>query len=235
MIDFHRIYAEHAAEYDALVRAEDAAGNLAAALVEWVTAGSRVLEVGVGTGRVTEILLERGARVVGCEPAPAMLDLARRRLAAFADRLELVASDALGLPDFDAAFDAAVAGWVFGHACEWRRDRWRPWIAENLDRMERAVRAGGAVIVIETLGTGAEVPRPPTPELASYYAWLEDVRGYERRTLRTDYRFADAETAARATGFFFGEDFAARVRAEGLRRIPECTGLWWRRKDASRS
>ena len=83
--------------------------------------------------------------------------------------------------------------------------------------------------MIETLGTGEERPRPPSPELAEYYAWLEGEQGMERLAIRTDYRFPDAAAAARATGFFFGGEFAARVQREGWSRIPECTGLWWRR------
>jgi ubiquinone/menaquinone biosynthesis C-methylase UbiE len=230
MTDFHRIYAEHADAYDVLVRAEDSDGNLPRALAEWIAHGSSVLEIGVGTGRVTEILLELGASVVGGEPALAMLAVARRRLASWGPRVRLLEADGLGMPDHDATFDAAIAGWVFGHACEWRPDAWREWIAANLDQLERAVRPGGVVIVIETLGTGTETPGPPTRELGEYYAWLESERGFERRTLRTDYRFADPETAARATEFFFGPELAARIRAEGWSTIPEHTGLWWMRR-----
>jgi hypothetical protein len=83
--------------------------------------------------------------------------------------------------------------------------------------------------VIETLGTGREEPLPPSPELAEYYAWLEEAHGMTRAAIRTDYAFPDVETAANVTGFFFGEAFGERVRREGWRRIPECTGLWSRR------
>jgi hypothetical protein len=95
--------------------------------------------------------------------------------------------------------------------------------------MERALRPGGALVVIESLGTGEDEPRPPSPELAEYHAWLEEDRGMDRSVVRTDYRFADVESAARATGSFFGRDFAERVRREAWSRVPECTGLWWRR------
>src|SRR5262249_23430218 len=66
-------------------------------------------------------------------------------------------------------------------------------------------------------------------ELAEYVAWLEGERGLARVAIRTDYLFPNMETAARTTGFFFGDAFADRVRCEGWRRVPECTGLWWRR------
>jgi hypothetical protein len=106
---------------------------------------------------------------------------------------------------------------------------WRAQIELALNEMRRALRQGGTLVVIETLGTGTVVPAPPAPELAEYVAWLETAQGLERRAIRTDYVFPDVETAANVTGFFFGNDFAARVRAELWSRVPECTGIWWRR------
>ncbi len=231
-VDFHGIYQRHADEYDELVAAEDCDGHLLPALQSIVPlAGAAVLEVGAGTGRVTRLLLEAGAQVVASEPAPAMLAVARRHTAGHpAARCALLGADALALPVRAGWADAAIAGWALGHLRSWRADAWREAIARALAEMDHALRPGGALIVIETLGTGAERPGPPGPELAEYYAWLEGEQGMERLALRTDYRFADPETAARATGFFFGAEFAARVRREGWSRIPECTGLWWRRK-----
>jgi ubiquinone/menaquinone biosynthesis C-methylase UbiE len=38
-----------------------------------------ILEIGCGTGRLACALAERGHRVTGTDPAPAMLDIARHR------------------------------------------------------------------------------------------------------------------------------------------------------------
>src|SRR5688572_27539259 len=90
-VDHRLVYAGRADDYDRLVRAEDADRRLLPALSELVRLErARVLELGVGTGRVTGLLLDAGASVVGCEPSPAMLATARQRLAGFStDRLEL--------------------------------------------------------------------------------------------------------------------------------------------------
>ena len=231
--DYESIYRERAADYDRLVSAEDCDGNLLPA-IERVTplAGARVVEVGVGTGRVTRLLVSKGALVIGFDRSEAMLAIARRRLAEVsATGWEVRCADAQELPVASSSADLAIAGWVFGHLRSWNADEWRQAIGRGIDEMARAVRPGGALILLETLGTGSEVPRPPNPELAEYYDWLEGDRGFTREALRTDYLFPDAETAAGVMGFFFGEAFVDRIRGERWTRVPECSGLWWRRQE----
>ncbi len=223
------IYRDHAEDYDALVAAEDHQGNLRPALERILApAGRRVIEVGAGTGRLTRLLLEAGAEVIATERSPAMLAVARRRLAAHEPRVRWYEADARTLPLADAAADAAVAGWVFGHLRHWLPQGWRAQIGQALAELRRVVVPGGPVLIIETLGTGATEPRPPNDALAEYYRWLEGVHGFTREAIRTDYRFASAAEAAERIGFFFGE---AKARAlAGQRVVPECTGLWWRRE-----
>lgn len=232
-----RIYTDHAREYDALVSAEDCDGHLLPALERLVPlSGSAVLEVGIGTGRLTRMLLPRVARLVGVEPAPAMLAEARRHVAALppdvAGRADLHEADARALPVPDAWADLAIAGWVFGHLRHWLPDDWRGQVATALNEMERALKPGGVLVVIETLGTGCAEPAPPNPALGEFYAWLETERGMTRAHIRTDYQFADVSMAAVVTGFFFGPEFAERVRRENWARVPECTGLWSKRVGA---
>jgi SAM-dependent methyltransferase len=54
--------------------------------------GDRVYEVGAGTGKGTIELARRGLAVLGIEPDPSMLRIARRHCMAF-DRVSLIASD----------------------------------------------------------------------------------------------------------------------------------------------
>jgi ubiquinone/menaquinone biosynthesis C-methylase UbiE len=191
-------------------------------------AGATVLEVGMGTGRLTEILLSGGARVLGCDRAPAMLAQARRRLGDGSPSA-LFLADASALPLRGEVADMAVAGWVFGHFCEWHGVSWRTTLTRALAELSRVVNEGGPIVILETLGTGAEKPGPPTPELGRYYRHLEE-QGFARQVLATDYSFADVEEAAQVCGWFFGEELASRIRARGWRRVPEWTGLWHRRR-----
>ena len=88
-----------------------------AAFGRWIRPGSRVLEIGCGTGRDTEYLARLGARVVACDPSEAMLTLTARRVAnaGYADRVTIFACDLHDLPrfldalDHDEGFDAVVS------------------------------------------------------------------------------------------------------------------------------
>jgi trans-aconitate 2-methyltransferase len=80
----------------------------------------RVLDAGCGSGRVTELLLERlpRGRLVALDGSPAMLDEARVRLGRFGDRVEFVAADLrrpLPIEPVDAIFSTAVFHWVPDH------------------------------------------------------------------------------------------------------------------------
>jgi 16S rRNA (adenine1518-N6/adenine1519-N6)-dimethyltransferase len=73
--------------------------NLVAKLVDasGVKAGDLVLEVGPGTGTLTEVLLERGCRVVACELDESLAALLNERIPALGcgDRFRLIEGDCL--------------------------------------------------------------------------------------------------------------------------------------------
>ncbi|MFO0549972.1 MAG: class I SAM-dependent methyltransferase [Polyangiaceae bacterium] len=229
------VYLAQAEIYDRLVSAEDTARNLDAALAaafDW--RGARVLDMGCGTGRMSRVLFGLGVRhVLGVDRAGPMLDVARERLApllAEGQSFELCEADAREVDVGREPFDAAVAGWVFGHFRHWMPDGWRADVGRALDRLEQAVRPGGVAIVVETLGTNHESPRAHAA-LDEYFTFLEEERGYTRTWVRTDYLFASAEEACEVLGAFFPEELIAAVRARGSAAVPECTGIWSRRRD----
>jgi SAM-dependent methyltransferase len=69
----------------------------------------RVLDVGGGSGRVGELALEAGAReYVNADIAQEMLDLSRKRLERFGDRVKLVLGDFRTAP-LEGNFDVVIA------------------------------------------------------------------------------------------------------------------------------
>jgi len=110
--------------------------------------GLRVIDIGCGSGRVTEIIVGMGAHVTGVEPNPDALR--RARDSGRATYMEGTGEET-GQPD--DAFDLAVFSESLHHA----RDRFAA-----IEEAARIVRPGGRIVVIE--------PEAPDPiyEVARY-------------------------------------------------------------------
>jgi SAM-dependent methyltransferase len=112
-------------------------GAVAAAFVAAGRLGpaSRVLEIGVGTGRIALPLAERVARVTGVDrSAPMLAKLVEKRGPLPVD---LVRGDGTALPLADACVDAAVAVHVFHLIPGWR---------QVLEELARVLRPGGLLL-----------------------------------------------------------------------------------------
>jgi SAM-dependent methyltransferase len=83
-----------------------------------IPAGSSVLDLPCGTGRLTGILLERGYRVTGADSSPNMVGRARSLWAAPAPQVPFEVQDALKTSYADGAFDSAVCNRLFHHFLE---------------------------------------------------------------------------------------------------------------------
>jgi SAM-dependent methyltransferase len=93
-----------------------------------------ILDLGCGTGLLTRELAVDGRRVIGIDPAPAMLAVAHRRPGA--DRVQWVEGDsgALGKPEADLAIMTGNVAQVFLDDAEW---------AATLRDIHAALRPGG--------------------------------------------------------------------------------------------
>ena len=67
--------------------------------------------------------------------------------------------------------------------------RWEEPIRRALQEVNRIVKPGGAIVLVETLGTMREEPYAPE-QFAVFFDYLEQRLGYRRTAIRTDYRFA---------------------------------------------
>ena len=81
-------------------------------------ANPRVLDVGCGSGRIGEFVLEAGAsHYVGVDFSEPMIDLARTRLTRFESRTELIVDDFLTAP-LDGPFEVILAVGLFDYLPE---------------------------------------------------------------------------------------------------------------------
>jgi ubiquinone/menaquinone biosynthesis C-methylase UbiE len=188
------------------------------------------VEFGAGTGRLTCLLAPLVSFIHAFDRSQAMLDVAAARLEALGLRnWSTAACEHRQVPVADASADLAISGWSVCYTVVENPDSWRETaLPAVLAEMERVIRPGGMLILIETLGTGCEQPTPPE-HLVEYYAWLE-AHGFRRDWIRTDYRFESQAEAGDLTSFFFGKEMLAKIipAPEGA-LLPECTGIWWKR------
>lgn len=112
--------------------------------------GTRVVDVGTGTGFIAAGLAGTAASVIGVDNSPAMLTVAADNLAALgATNVALALGDVDDLPLPTSSADAAVANMVLHHA---------PDPAAMLTEMARIVRPGGRIAI--------------TDEVAHTYEWM---------------------------------------------------------------
>jgi SAM-dependent methyltransferase len=145
-----KLYEEHADLYD-LAFDWDLTAEAAWLHERLGVACKSVLEPGCGTGRVVEALGRLGLEVVGIDHSPAVLAIARRRLAASGARGTVVEAD---MTDFDLGrrFDGAVC--PIGTIEHLSPDQ----LAPHLACMHRHLRAGSVYLVQLALYERARVP-----------------------------------------------------------------------------
>jgi trans-aconitate 2-methyltransferase len=155
--------------YDSSSEPQQAWASEVLARIEGIAPDATVLDVGCGTGRVTEALLElvpRG-RVLALDASADMVELARGRLG---DRAEVWCQDVLDL-DLDEPVDAIVST----AALHWVTDHDRLWM-----RLARALRPAGR-LEVQCGGQGnidrvreviEEVARDVAPELVGWSPWV---------------------------------------------------------------
>lgn len=99
-----------------------------------------VLEVGVGSGLNLSLYSLAVGRVVGLDPSPELLCIARRRAAEALVPVSLVRASAEDIPFADAAFDVIVTTWTL---CSIPN----PIVA--LFEMRRVLKPGGRLVFVE--------------------------------------------------------------------------------------
>jgi SAM-dependent methyltransferase len=177
---------------------------------------SALLELGAGTGKLTDALVAAGLRPVALEPVPEMRARLRERLGG----VPLVGGLAERLPFRAAAFDAIVVGQAF----HWFR------VPAALAEMRRALRPTGGLGIVynvrdDTLGWQRELSglldryRPPTwpSQHRAWRAAFERAGRFGpllRRSFRHEVRLAPGRLIDRVRSISFVALLDAPERAE---------------------
>ena len=213
-----------------LVSREDYQGNLLSAIDKRCSIrDKRIADFGTGTGRISFLMADLADCVRGFDMFPSMIEVAEdKRKAAGITNCSFSVADSRSVPLQDGEVEIAVEGWSFALMANWNKDSWKDVLVDAIDEMNRVVKKGGGLVLVETLGTMEETPNPP-PGLLPIYDFYENELGFTRDDwIRTDYRFDSVEHAVDLTMFFFGDEMGARVSERNSNYVPECTGIWYR-------
>jgi demethylmenaquinone methyltransferase/2-methoxy-6-polyprenyl-1,4-benzoquinol methylase len=130
----------------------DAGWRRTAARATGLAPGGSALDVACGSGKLTAVLARNagdGARVVGLDFSPQMLEVARRAHPG----IEFIEGDALNLPFEDSGFDAATIAFGLRNLAD---------PVQGLREMLRVVKPGGRAVVLEFV-------RPPKNLVGAAY------------------------------------------------------------------
>jgi ArsR family transcriptional regulator len=190
-------------EWDALRKVFNDDALRARAIARLVDPGLAVADIGTGPGVLAIELARLGLRVVAIDHSTRMLDAARAKIdASGLDKIELRRGEASALPLADGEVDAALAHMVIHYL---------PSPAEGIREMARAVKPGGAVVVVDFVAHDHEWMRQ---ELG--VTWLgfvpDEVEEWFREAGLQGFRLETHE------GLSAGRDLPATFIASGRKR-----------------
>ncbi|MCO7175643.1 class I SAM-dependent methyltransferase [Sporolactobacillus kofuensis] len=111
-------------------------------ILEQVSAHAKghVLEFGVGTGNLTQILIDHGLSVVGIEPSEKMREKAKEKIAG----ITLIDGDFLDFPIPDHPIDTIVSSFAFHHLTDDEKE-------EAIEKYSRLLSINGRIVFADTL------------------------------------------------------------------------------------
>jgi ubiquinone/menaquinone biosynthesis C-methylase UbiE len=103
-------------------------------------AEGRVLEIGIGSGHNLPFYSQKVARLIGLDPSPKLLSMARGNLGADSGRCEFIEGSAEAIPLQNASVDTVVTTWTLCSISDAHR---------ALRETHRILRPGGRLLFVE--------------------------------------------------------------------------------------
>ena len=144
---------------------------------------SKILDFGIGTGRISLPLVRRGFSVTGVDISTKMMERLRAKLGPDAETLQLVQADIADLPLPDATFDVVLTVHVLHLVAEWRR---------ALQEARRVLEPDGYFV----MGHDSSLPDTPAHDIRQRWRELVLAAGEELRPAYGSWAAVDAELTA---------------------------------------
>ncbi|WP_297072778.1 bifunctional demethylmenaquinone methyltransferase/2-methoxy-6-polyprenyl-1,4-benzoquinol methylase UbiE [uncultured Duncaniella sp.] len=163
-----------------------------------------VLDIATGTGDLAILMAERldGSHVTGVDLSEGMIEIGRRKVAerGLDGRISLTTGDCLALPFPDNSFDCITCAYGVRNFEN---------LAAGYKEMERVLRPGGLLVVLE-------LSTPPSPVVKPFYSL------YTRFLIPTVGRMVSKDTRAYS---YLPESIAAVPQREEMCRVMRDAGL----------
>jgi SAM-dependent methyltransferase len=210
--------------YELENRAADPQGRIVAAMQEigdW--SGRTLLDVGCGSGFHLPLWAASAEQVVGVEPHPPLVALARRRTKRLKN-VTVLAGMAEALPVPDASVDVVHARWAYFFG---------PGSEPGLRELDRVVRRGGTAFVIDndatrsTFGGWFRRGYPEVDPVAVEQFWSS--HGWRRRPIDMGWSFGSREALEAVVRIELPPAAAEEALASHTgTEVDYAVNLWWR-------
>jgi len=229
MIDFLDIFTNKSSKYDLLVSKEDINNNLLKAINEIIPLKDlTVAEFGAGTGRLSYQMSKHAKQIHSFDISPQMINTAIGKQKALAiQNINFSVSDHFSVPLGSNSVDLSIEGWAFNAMKLHSKEPLTKLYALAVNEMKRVTKPNHPLIIIETLGTLYEQPKNGILN-SEANKFLEKDLEFNRKIIRTDYKFDSISEALDLMSFFFGEEAITYINEHQTIIIPECTGVWWK-------
>ena len=195
---WRRAYRENPTLFHRFACAEDPQSVAWKSLLEHADfAGRRVLEIGCGTGRFTQLISRQSKCSVftACDCEPAMLNFAKQNGSSL--EIDYLLADAEQLPVADSSFDRVFASWVLGFMGQKKR-------SQILAEIKRVLGVGGELWTFEELEFAKSNNTYATEIVAE---------------IKTEYAFESREAAQTTCDFLMGEEAPQFVSARAPHHV----------------
>jgi len=223
MPSMYEIYEKYSENYDELVNFEDYECNLQKELNNIIKNNSNVLELGVGTGRVTKLYAEKVSKIICCDNSLHMLNKAKENLKEFNSKIIFKELDNRNTDETDGIYDLIIEGWAIGHTAIDEYDNLEIFVANLIKSLLNKLSQNGKIIFIETMGTNVEEPVVKNIKLNDFYNLIEEKYKMKKNIIKTDYKFNSISEAKRIMSFFLGKDIENEIKSN---IVKEYTGIW---------
>ena len=156
------------------------AEQVTASVLDLVPPGAALLEIGIGTGRISALLIRKGLRVIGVDLSRLMMQRIAAKLPPGSPAPNLSQADAERLPLAGQAFEVVIAVHVFHLIAGWR---------QAIQEVRRVLRPDGRLLA------GYDWRSPDAPMERLHEQWRQIIRehtqGFEHPGVQDFEQFKD--------------------------------------------